>query len=133
MHFTRNRIRHQIMPQLAEINQDTVLHLSHWAEVARSHYEHIRKTVRLFYSNIVIHRSANQLAIQKRMLIRAKEEILQELLRMAWRKQHWPLDQMNNKRWCEAIEVCRGTRTAVELPGRIMVRSKDLVIQFIKQ
>jgi len=133
LRFTRNRIRHQIMPQLISMNSDTVRHLAAWGATARSHYDQIRQSVRMFYPQMIKHQTRNQLAVQKGMLTQTSDEYLQELLRRLWRKQRWPLDQMNFKRWCEVIEVCRGTRTAVELPGRIMVKSKDLVIQFVKR
>jgi hypothetical protein len=39
---------------------------------------------------------------------------------------------MNAQRWQEVMEVCRGTRTAVELPGRVMVKIKQRVVQITK-
>lgn len=132
--FTRNRLRHQILPQLIEINSKSVPHLAEWATTARVHYEQLKATARTFLPGLITHRSSKQLAFHHRKVLAITgDEYLQELLRLAWRKQRWPLDQMNHKRWREVIEVCRGTRTAVELPGRIMVKRKDLVIQFIKQ
>lgn len=131
--FTRNRIRHQVMPQLVEMNSDAVAHLASWATAARSHYDQVKLGVRTFYLNTIEHVAQDHVAIKRNAMVFINDEMLQEMLRRAWRKLHWPVDQMNAARWQEAIEVCRGVRTAVELPGRIMVRRKELVVQFIKQ
>ncbi|MFT3880516.1 MAG: tRNA lysidine(34) synthetase TilS [Gemmatales bacterium] len=132
--FTRNRIRHQIMPQLNEMNPDAVRHLAKWASHARRHYSVVQRTVQVALPALIMHQTKDQVAIHRGVMARTTTgETLQELLRLLWQRQRWPLDQMNHKRWREVIEVCRGTRTAVELPGRIMVRRKELVIQFIKQ
>lgn len=132
--FTRNRIRHQIVPQLIEMNPDAVRHLAKWASHARRHYAVVRRTALVALPALIMHQTKDQVAIHRGALERITgSETLQELLRLLWQKQQWPIDRMNVKRWEETIEVCRGTRTAVELPGRVMVKSKGLVIQFIKR
>lgn len=132
--FTRNRIRHQIMPQLIEMNADTVRHLAKWASHARRHYAVVQRTVQVALPALIMHQTKDQVAINRGAMARTTtSETLQELLRLLWQRQHWPIDQMNRQRWKEVIEVCRGARTAVELPGRIIVKRKELVIQFIKQ
>lgn len=131
--FTRNRIRHQVLPKLVEMNTDVVKHLASWATTARRHYIQVKQSALMLFRSIIVHQTFDQASLKRSTLTVTDDEILQELLRILWRQQAWPLDQMNAARWQEAIEVCRGTRTAVELPGRIMVRRKELVVQFIKQ
>lgn len=132
MRFSRNRIRHQILPKLIESNSRAVFHLAAWAGMARRHYANLKKAAKLLYPGIQSHVDSRQLAMYRSMLTAPDDEVLQELLRLVWHQQHWSVEQMNNLRWREVMEVCRGTRTAVELPGRIMVRAKELVIQFIQ-
>lgn len=131
--FTRNRIRHQIMPQLIEMNPHAIKHLGVWADQARMVYRKLKTSSRRQMDSIIAFQSNEQLAIKLKPLQRNSNDVLQEVMRMLFQSQNWPVDQMNHQRWREVIEVCRGTRTAVELPGRIMVKRKDLVIQFIKQ
>lgn len=131
--FTRNKIRHQLLPLLIQTKPDAIHHLASWAEIARRHYALVRRTASSKFRKLKKHQASLQLALDRKALDAINDEVLQELLRQAWQSQCWPLDQMSAKRWKETIEVCRGTRTAVELPGRIMVKPKPLVIQFIKQ
>lgn len=132
LRFTRNRIRHQIMPPLMTMNPHVVNHLASWADVARSHYAVLQQGVRNALQRAVVHQSPHQLALNAKEFLFLNDEFLQEMLHACWRKQHWPVDQMNARRWLEVLEVCHGKRTAVELPGRIMVRLKHLVIQITK-
>lgn len=131
MKFTRNRIRHQIMPQLIAIKPDAVKHLAEWADRARSVYRQIRTTSREQYDSIIAFQSHDRLALKLKPMSRNSNAVLQDVLRGMFQSQNWPVDQMNRQRWKELIEVCRGTRTAVELPGRIMVTRKELVVQFV--
>jgi tRNA(Ile)-lysidine synthase len=133
LQFTRNRIRHQVMPQLIEINPDAVKHLTDWADRARRIYHQIKRKSRRCQAAVIAFQSKERLALKLKLLNRCSDTVLQEVLRGMFRSQNWPVDQMNRQRWREVIEVSRGTRTAVELPGRIMVTRKSLVIQFIKQ
>ncbi|MBL8824238.1 MAG: tRNA lysidine(34) synthetase TilS [Planctomycetia bacterium] len=131
--FTRNRIRHQIMPQLIEMNPDAVNHLAEWADRARMVYRQIKTESRRLFETIIAFQSKERLALKLKLLERNSNTVMQEVLRGLFQSQNWPIDQMNHQRWKEVIEVCRGTRTAVELPGRIMVTRRDLVVQFIKR
>jgi tRNA(Ile)-lysidine synthase len=132
LRFTRNRLRHQTLPQLVAHFPNAVRYLADWADVARDNYAAIQRTVRLGFSGLIVHKDEKQVAIHRFMVQRAGDDVLQEVLRQLWKQQRWPVDQMNADRWHEVCEVCRGVRTVVELPGRIMVRAKALVIQFIK-
>jgi tRNA(Ile)-lysidine synthase len=133
MRFTRNRIRHQVLPKLTESNSEAIPHLAAWADTARAHYGTLKKTAKLLYSDILAHVDSRQLAIHRSGLAAVNDEVLQELLRLVWSRQRWSVDQMNARSWREVIEICRGVRKAVELPSKIMVKSKELVIQFIQQ
>lgn len=131
--FTRNRIRHQIMPPLIAMKPDVVKHLAEWADRARSVYRQIRKTSREQHDSLIAFQSHQRLALKLKPLNRNSNAVLQDVLRGMFQSQNWPVDQMNHQRWKELIEVCRGKRTAVELPGRIMVIRKELVVQFVKR
>jgi hypothetical protein len=90
-------------------------------------YQKLKIMSRRHMDSIIAFQSNDQLAIKLKPLQRNSNAVLQEVLRLLFQSQNWPVDQMNHKRWCEVIEVCRGTRTAVELPGRIMVKRPSVI------
>jgi len=132
LRFTRNRLRHQVLPKLMGTKPDIVQHLAQWANIARKHYSALAQAARQAEQQALVHRTEHALALKQQAMQSLSEDELQVLLHRLWRNQRWAQDAMNAQRWQEVMEVCHGTRTAVELPGRIMVRNKHQVIQITK-
>lgn len=127
--FTRNRLRHRVMPELLSINPQAVQHLAHWAKIARREYQNVQSVGKAMLAEVLVHRERGAASLHVARLEHCEDEILQEVLRRLWYLQGWPKDAMNRARWREVMEVCRGKRIAVELPGRVMVRRRLGVVQ----
>lgn len=127
--FTRNRLRHRVMPELLHINPQAVQHLTRWAHVARHEYQNVQSTGKAMLAEVLAHQDHDAASLHVSKLEHVDDEILQEVLRRLWHLQCWPRDAMNRARWREVMEVCRGKRAAVELPGRVMVRRRLGVVQ----
>jgi tRNA(Ile)-lysidine synthase len=127
--FTRNRLRHRVMPELLSINPQAVQHLARWAQVARREYQKVHSAGKAMLAEVLAHRERDAASLYVVELERLDDEILQEVLRRLWHLQDWPADAMNRARWREVMEVCQGKRVAVELPGRVMVRRRLGVVQ----
>lgn len=130
IHFTRNRLRHQVMPELQTINPSAVQHLAHWAKVARKQYREVKNLARVLLAQATVHVEADAASLRLHDLEGLDAETLQELLRQLWCSQGWTVDAMNRARWREVMEVFHGKRSAVELPGRVEVRRRLDVVQF---
>jgi hypothetical protein len=120
-----------VLPLLEEtVNRDAVRHLAQLAQRARELYPVIhRRAVKLLRSAKI--QDVGHVAVfDQRPLRRAAVAVLQEALRQLWRRQGWPLAAMCAERWYGVIRVCRGERTAVQLPGGVTVRQRLNVVQF---
>jgi tRNA(Ile)-lysidine synthase len=125
--FTRNRLRHELLPQLAEQYNanvvDALLRLSRLAGEAQDVIddlvaELLSQAVRFDGDRVLVDRS--QLVGQPRYLVR-------ELLVAAWRRQGWPEQSMGFSEWesladiALAPDAARG-RSPRMLPGGISVQ-----------
>jgi tRNA(Ile)-lysidine synthetase-like protein len=130
LHFTRNRLRHRVLPELLKINPHAIQHLAQWAEVARQQYRLIRGAARVSLKLALVHQDENAVSLKVAMLCSTDEAILQEALRQLWRMQSWPTDEMTRKHWHELMEVCQGKRQSLELPGKLLARCRlDDIVQ----
>jgi tRNA(Ile)-lysidine synthase len=132
--FTRNRLRHQVMPVLdLLVNRQAVRHLAQLSERARRMYPLIRRSGQWLLKKATLPNADGVLVLDQRALAKAKDDTLQEALQQLWQRNGWPIGRMNVPRWHEVMEVCRLQRPQVQLPGGVVVRYKLQVIQFYKE
>jgi tRNA(Ile)-lysidine synthase len=125
--FTRNRIRHELLPRLAqEYNpqvMDAILRLGTLAGEAQTVVD--QAIERLFERQVRLEneRSAR---IDLMGLERTESYLLRELLMRVWRKQNWPLQAMGFAEWSLLAEMMRNNAAMLPkacerrvLPGAI--------------
>jgi tRNA(Ile)-lysidine synthase len=138
--FTRNRIRHELLPHLEEhYNPHVREALLRLAKVARSVDESGRDDARQQLNDYCRH-SAHAVEIQAEFLRLSDEAAAREVLREAWRRQEWPLAEMTYQRWEELLGFARqpppfrGTHAAPRMfPGGVRAELSVEVLRLAKR
>jgi tRNA(Ile)-lysidine synthase len=108
--FTRNRIRHELLPQLArDYNDDVVTAITRLASLAGEVQTVVDDMVEELAERCVKHRPASAVVIDCEALRGSRRFIIRELLASAWRGQDWPLQAMGLQQWEELAELAVGT------------------------
>ncbi len=127
-HFTRNRIRHELLPLLRTFNPEIVAALARLAEHASQAHE------------IIIAHAAEVLAKAERprvggtVILDATDlgispAVIRAVLRLVWEREGWPMDQMDADAWDRACEVARRELPAWDFPGGVSMRHAGRVVQ----
>lgn len=121
--FTRNRLRHDLLPQLAAAyNPQVVEALLRLAQLAGEAQEVIAATVDDLMPHC-IRAEEDCLAIDCRRLAGRPRYVVRELLLAAWRQRRWPEQAMGFAQWDRLADFVLHEKPAVSmtLPGSVRV------------
>jgi tRNA(Ile)-lysidine synthase len=128
--YTRNRIRHELLPHLAErYNPAIVAVLARLAGQAAEEYALLEEQARALLAAAELPRAGALLVFDRRRLTGAPRPLLREALRLAWEREGWPLGAMGFAEWERLAAVACGATPASDLPGGIHARCRDGVLQ----
>ena len=131
--YTRNRIRHELMPILRAptIPQDprNFLRAARGAgRLARIHEEQEAAALQLLQRAELP--SAGGLRIFRVDELRPMpRHRVRGMFRMLWQREGWPASDMTFEHWKRLVAVALGEETASDLPGGIVARCKGDVVQ----
>lgn len=123
--FTRNRIRHQLMPLLEQqFNPQTVPSLLRLANLAREAQQVIDSVVEPLPAAAVVHRTADCVDLTLAPLLSQPHYLVRELFVRVWRLQHWPRQDMSEAKWGELGDLVQHDSQArhLTLPGGVQVK-----------
>lgn len=130
LRLTRNRIRHELLPHLAErYNPAVVRVLTRLAEQAEEVYAGAEEEARRLLVEAERPRAGSLMVLDRRTLAAAPRHRLREALRLLWQREGWPVDAMGFEHWQRLADVARGDAAAVDLPGGISARRREQVVQ----
>src|SRR5207244_1156507 len=99
--FTRNRVRHELMPYLAQhFNPQVVQALCRLGSLAAETRRVIARPVRLLMQRAIVEQDENRVVLDIRVLHDAPGFLVCELLRRVWADRSWPLQELG----LEALE-----------------------------
>jgi tRNA(Ile)-lysidine synthase len=128
--YTRNRIRHELLPHLAErYNPAVVAVLARLAEQACEEYALLEAQARALLADAELPRAGALLVFDRGRLTAAPRGLLREALRLAWEREGWPLGAMGFADWERLAAVACGETPASDLPGGIGARCREGVLQ----
>jgi tRNA(Ile)-lysidine synthase len=128
--FTRNRIRHELLPLLeASVNENVVEHLARLADRAAEWGELLNGLVRRNLKRVEMARAATLVILDASSLEQIPDSLLREMGRHIWRRENWPESEMDAAHWDRFALTCRGAVTAVDFPGGISVRRLPRVVR----
>jgi tRNA(Ile)-lysidine synthase len=128
--YTRNRIRHRLLPHLAEqYNPAIASVLARLARQAASAYALIEELAARTLAKVERPRAGTILVFDQPALLAVPVPLLREVFRLVWARESWPLGEMAFAQWQRLAEVARGERNAVDLPGGVRARQLGHVVQ----
>jgi tRNA(Ile)-lysidine synthase len=130
LHYTRNRIRRELLPHLAErYNPAVVAVLARLAHQADEAYRDEETAAAALLAAAELQRAGPLLVFDRARLAAAPRRLVRAAFRLAWAREGWPVDPMNFDAWERLAAVAFGEAVAVDLPGRIRARLRDRVLQ----
>jgi tRNA(Ile)-lysidine synthase len=128
--FTRNRLRHQLLPHLArDFNPGIASVLCRLARQADEAYRLVEEQAAKLLLAAERPRAGNLLIFERATLAAAPRRLVCEMLRLLWTRELWPTARMSFAAWERLAEVAQGMVTGVDLPGHIRARCLERVVQ----
>ncbi len=131
--FTRNRIRHELLPLLKTFNPDVVSALAHLAKHASEAHEVITNCAAELLAKAERPRAAGAIILDAATLLAAPRAVLRAALRLLWEREGWPMADMPFDAWERAIEVAGGNAPACDFPAGITMRHAGRVVQITRR
>jgi tRNA(Ile)-lysidine synthase len=128
--FARSRIRHELLPLLAERYNPRVRDvLCRLAEQAADARREIDAVVVGLIQAAERPRAGPMLVFDRAILAAAPRPRLRSLWRRVWEREGWPRQAMGFAEWDRLAELCGGGPEVIDLPGRIRARRRGAVVQ----
>jgi tRNA(Ile)-lysidine synthase len=135
----RNRIRHQLLPQLAaHYNKEVVDALLRLGQLAFEAQQVLQRQVEQLVEACVIWEGSDGARVVCAQLAEQPRHLVRELVRAIWRQRGWPQRAMGYDQWaaaCSLIEqsAAHPVSQALTLPGRILARAEQGQVLLIRQ
>lgn len=111
---TRNRVRYQLLPLLAEqFNPAVVEALLRLGRLAGDAQQTIQSQAEVLLDEALVARDEQSVTIDCGKLAGATRHLVRELMLMAWQRQGWPLQGMSFDHWEQLAGLALQTRTKV--------------------
>jgi tRNA(Ile)-lysidine synthase len=130
LRYTRNRIRHELLPLLRDRYNPRIAQaltrLAVQAEEARADTE--ARAADLL-GRAELPRAGGLLVFDLDRLHQGPPALVREVFRLVWAREGWPMGRMGHEAWGRVAEAVFGGTRAVDLPGHVHVRRRGRVIQ----
>lgn len=131
--LTRNRLRHELLPQLErEFNPRVREHLCRLAEQAADHDAVQRVAADSLLQSALLDRSENIVRLRCDELANSTRPLVREVFVRLWQHQQWLRLAMTYSHWDRLADLVHSEpRTAIHLPGKILAsrRAHMLVLE----
>jgi tRNA(Ile)-lysidine synthase len=128
--YTRNRIRLELLPYLAErYNPAVATALARLAEQADEVFRDEEMAAVSLLSAAELPRAGTMLVFDLARLAAAPRRLTRAALRFAWAREGWPLDAMSYDAWERLAGLVHGNAGGLDLPGHIHARLRGQVLQ----
>jgi tRNA(Ile)-lysidine synthase len=130
LRFTRNRLRHELLPHLAaRYNPAVVEVLCRLAEQAEDTYQAEETAARALWAAAELPRAGPLLVFDRQRLAAEPRHRIREVFRLAWAREGWPLGGMGFADWERLTAVALGEMPRVDLPGKVRACCRPRVVQ----
>jgi tRNA(Ile)-lysidine synthase len=128
--FTRNRIRHELLPHLAK-NYNSAIRgiLSRLAEGAEEVYRWYESEALRLLAESELPKAGALLVLDKNKLAKAPRHLVREVFCLVWSREGWPTNAMNFDAWDRLAELVFDEASDIDLPGGIRGQRRNQVVQ----
>jgi tRNA(Ile)-lysidine synthase len=127
--FTRNRIRHDLLPMLArEYNPAIVEVLQRLGRQADDWHRAITQRVAELLAEIERPRAGAVIVLARPALAELDAMWIREIARAVWRREHWPQGAMTFDDWDRVVQVARGELPRHDFPDGVRARATPHVV-----
>ena len=127
--FTRNRIRHELLPLMRTFNPAIGEVLGRLAEQANELYAEQEGAARKLLCESELPAAGSLRIFQTAALREAAPETIRGLFRLVWEREGWPMGDMTFSHWKRLVGIVLGDDTATDLPGGIHARRRESIVQ----
>jgi tRNA(Ile)-lysidine synthase len=130
--FTRNRIRHELLPLLKTLNPAIVSAIGQLASQAGEAFEVVEEEAAQLLKEVELPRAGTRLILDVAKLSAAHPYRVREVLRLLWQREGWPVSDMTADHWTRLVAVACGNISASDFPGGVSARRVGRVVQIGK-
>jgi tRNA(Ile)-lysidine synthase len=128
--FTRNRIRHQLLPLLArDFNPRIVESLCRLAEQAADAFADEEAEGKALLRQCERPRAGTMVILDAAYLRQAPVRALRSAMRRLWQREGWPMAQMRFDDWQRLADLAHAETGAHDLPGGVHARRRGGMLQ----
>lgn len=127
--FTRNRIRHELLPLLQTFNPRIAEALTRLARQAQEQSADRERQITRLLTQCEHPRVGTTIILDAEMLATCEESEIRELFRTIWKREGWPQLGMSAAHWYRLVDIASGTVPAADFPGGITTRRVGKVVQ----
>jgi tRNA(Ile)-lysidine synthase len=126
--FTRNRIRHELLPLLRTFNPKVDEAIRNVAVQAEEYANHQRRIAEELLQGAELPRSLQVVVLSLEKLKLIEENKLDYIQRLIWEREHWPKGEMSIGHWVMLKVFVRGGTGSFDLPGGLRCERRGNVI-----
>jgi tRNA(Ile)-lysidine synthase len=127
--FTRNRLRHELLPLLKTYNPAIVASLGQIAAQAGEAFDLVEAHAARLAADVELPRAGDRLILDAVKLATAHPFLVREMLRLLWHREGWPASDMTADHWTRLVAVARGNLAAEDFPEGLSARRVGRVVQ----
>jgi tRNA(Ile)-lysidine synthase len=133
LRFTRNRIRQELLPLLAQhYNQAIADILARLAAQADEAWPEIEALAEELRRQAERPRAADVLVFDRAALRAAPASRLREMFRLIWAREGWPQAHMTFVAWGRLAALAQGAESSLDLPGGVRAHCRERVVQLCR-
>lgn len=127
--FTRNRIRHELIPLLRTFNPQLHRSLGRLAEQADEVCESIDRITGEQLAKAELPRAGQIIVLKRESLCELRDSDVRNVFRSLWERENWPMGAMTRDHWLRTVQVTRGELTSSDMPDGITIRRAGGVVR----
>jgi tRNA(Ile)-lysidine synthase len=133
--FTRNRIRHELIPHLRQdYNEEVTEALLRLSQIAAESQSLLRELAARLLDDSRLSQSESAVRLSTAPLEKASQHMRRESFVVLWQQQHWPLQSMSFAHWQDLAQLVADSEQngTLNLPGNIVVRRFESELTFTR-
>jgi tRNA(Ile)-lysidine synthase len=127
--FTRNRIRHDLLPLLRTFNPAVESVLGRLALQAEESYRDVEAEAECLLESAELPEAGRFVVLDRAVLDGVADHRLREMFVVVWTREDWPRDGMTHAHWDRVVDVAAGRASAWDLPGGLRITATSHVVR----